>query len=54
MPATLHQPLAKKFRGGSSVQQLLAKVKCLKLEEMTEDRAARVALRNNAFAESHE
>jgi len=46
--------MAKKFGDGSSVQQLLAKVECLKLEETTEDRAARVALRNNAFAESHE
>jgi hypothetical protein len=36
--------VAKKFRDGSSVQQLLAKVECLKLEETTEDRAARVAL----------
>jgi hypothetical protein len=46
-------------RGGtrwhrSSVQQLLAKAERLRLEETGLDSAAEAALRNNAFAESHE
>jgi hypothetical protein len=38
----------------SSVQQLLAKAERLRLDEMVMDPAAKVGLRNNAFAESHE
>jgi hypothetical protein len=46
-------------RGGtrwhrSSVQQLLAKAERLRLNEMAVDSGTKVALRNNAPAESHE
>jgi hypothetical protein len=45
-------------RGGtrwhrSSVKQLLVKAERLRLEEMAQESAAGVALRNNAFAEAY-